>query len=354
MMTLWLKMCIANAYLQPFKTMRQIMKFVFLFAFPVILLWSCNRQDKNTGHNPNELTYKSGDIVTGVLPVTLTLAGDMATGALSGQLKLENTGSKPIDIQEIVIATSEGTRSAPDSGNISFSIQPGRDSILSLRFHPINDGNLYRIAGMRGSMKPAYNVSITYKTEGDANLITSVVNSQADKGEYAAYCYKYKHAITGYSFNTKAGFNGQEKKYLETLQQGGQQPFVYLSEQEIAVSGLNFRLQSYHLKDTLHAELYILNHSEFPMKIIPGAFDITGGKTDVTGAKFIELEKISGSQQNLSMMEKGDRVVIHFKKPMNIKNPGKGNLSLHLQNAFMLSGRKNLFNEDVQLLPVTL
>jgi hypothetical protein len=336
------------------KIMRPIMKLFFLLAFSIILLWSCNRPEKNIDHNPNELIYKSGDIATRVLPVTLTLSGDMATGALSARLKLENHGSKPVDIQEIVIATSEGIRSAPDSGNVSFSIQPGTDSTLSLRFHPINDGNLYRIAGMRGNLKPFYNLSITYKAEGDAGLITSVVGSQADKVEYLAYSRKYKSPIIGYLFNTKAGFNEREKKYLEILQPAGQQPFVYLSEQEIAVSGLNFRLHGYILKDTLHAELYILNHSEFPMKIIPGAFDITDDANAATGTKFMKLEKISGSQQDLSMMEKGDRVVIHFKKPMNIKSPGKGNLSLHLQKVFMLTGRKNLFNEDVQLLPVTL
>lgn len=330
------------------------MKFLFLFAFPIILLWSCNRPEKNTSHNPNELTYRCHEITKGTLPVTLTLSGDKATGTLTARLKLENAGSKPVDIQDVTISTSEGIRSAPDSGNVSFSIQPGTDSTFSLRFHPINDGHLYRIAGMPGNLKPVYNLSITYKTEGDNDLITSVVKSQADKGEYATYCRKYKRPITGYSFDTKVGFNVREKKYLKTLKQGGQQPFVYLSEQEIAVSGLNFRLHGYILKDTLHAELYILNHSEFPMKIIPGAFDITDDANAATGTKFIKLEKISGSQQDLSMMEKGDRAVIHFKKPMKIKSLGKERLSLHLQKVFMLTGRKNLFNEDVQLLPVTL
>jgi hypothetical protein len=331
-----------------------MMKRVFLFAFSIVLLWGCNRPVKSTSHNPNELSYKSDEITKGVLPVTLTFYGDMAKGALTARLKVENAGSKPVDIEDITVSTSEGIRSAPDSGNIIFSIQPGKDSTLSLKFHPINDGNLYRIARIRGSIKPVYNVSITYKTGGDGGLFTSVVKAQADRGEYLAYVRKYKKPITGYSFNTKAGFNEREKQYLETLQHGAQQPFVYLSEQEIAVSGLNFRLHGYILKDTLHAELYILNHSEFPMKIIPGAFDITDNENTATGTKFIKLEKISGSQQDLSMMEKGDRVVIHFKKPMKIKNTGKESLSLHLQKAFILTGRKNLFNEDVQLLPITL
>jgi len=330
------------------------MKFLFLTLFCIVLLYGCNSPDKNISHNPNELTYKSGETANGTLPLTLALSGDMASGTLSARLKLENNGSKPINIQDIIISTSEGIRSAPDNGSVSFSINPGKDSTLLLKFRPINDGNLYRIAGLPGNLKPGYNLSVTYKTEDDRDLVTSAVKSQADKGEYEAYIRKYKNSITGYSFNTKAGFNEREKAYLKTFQQGGQQPFVYLSEQEIAVSGLNFRLQSYHLKDTLHAELFILNHSEFPMKIIPGAFDITDGEPDTARAKFVRLEKISGSQQDLSMMEKGDRVVIHFKKPMKIQSPGKGNLSLHLQRTFMLTGRRNLFNEDVQLLPITL
>lgn len=325
-----------------------------VFVFFIIFLWGCNGPDKSIIHNPNALTYTCEGATNGTLPLTVALSGDMAIATLTARIKLENTGAKQINIQEIVVSTTKGIRSAPDSENMSFSVKPGKDTVLSLKFHPINDGELYRIAGMRGGLQPVYSLSVTYKTEDNNDVVTLPVTAKADPGEYTAYSRKFRKAITGYSFNTKAGFNEREKHYLQTLQLGGQQPFVYLSNQEIAVSGLNFRLQSYQLNDTLHAQLYIINHSEFPVKIVPADFDITDDKAGVPGAKFVRLEKISGSRQDLSMMEKGDRVLIHFKKPMKTQDSGKEHLSLHLQKTFMLTGRKNLFNEDVQLVQVTL
>jgi hypothetical protein len=207
---------------------------------------------------------------------------------------------------------------------------------------------------MPGFIKPAYNMLISYKTSGNDSLKTLTLKSQVQKDAYQNFARKYKKDITGYSFNTNTDFNANQQKYLKTIKQAGQTPFVYLSEQEIAIAGLNFRLKSYSAHDTLHAELFIVNHAEFAVKIVPDAFDITASeKPNQGGGKTIHLERLSGMQHDSAMMEKGDRILIHFKKYLKPGTTGNENMVLHLTKAFMLTGRKNLFNEDVQLLPAT-
>ncbi|MEO6977216.1 MAG: hypothetical protein ABI113_02525, partial [Mucilaginibacter sp.] len=62
-------------------------------------------------------------------------------------------------------------------------------------------------------------------------------------------------------------------------------------------------------------------------------------------------EKVSGTQQNLYMIEKGDRVLVHFKKYRKIEDDGKQTLQLNINRAFILKGNKVLFIDDVGLLP---
>jgi len=322
-----------------------------LLLIIVIALHSCDKQHRNLVHSKHELVYTTNNAAEGPLSAKLYLTGDIMRSDLSAQITLKNSGSDVVGIQEIVFSTTDGVRSLPANGGMPFLLKPGTDSTITLKFHPLGDLNLYRATGLQGSLKPVYQASVTYKIAGNDNVLTLALRSQASKDQYADYIQRYKK-VTGYSFNTKAGFNEKQKKYLETLKQITQPPFVYLSEQEIAVSGLNFRFKGYYLQDTLHVEMSIVNHSEFPMKILPEALDVINDSTADGGIKLVNLQKVSGSTQTPAMMEKGDRVLIHFKKHMKINSPEKAKLTMHLRNAFMLTGRKPLFNDDVQLIPV--
>jgi hypothetical protein len=317
-----------------------------------LILYGC-KQEKKTTVNANELAYTANDTTSGALSAKLTLIANGPSNNVTATIKLSNADANQVDIQDILISTTDGIRSSPETGNSSIALRPGTDTTFSIKFHPLNDLKLFQVTGMPGFIKPAYNVLISYKTTGSDSLKTLTLKSQAQPDDYQNFARKYKKSITGYSFNTKTDFNANQRKYLKTIKLAGQTPFVYLSEQEIAVSGLNFRLKSYNEHDTLHAELFVVNHAEFAVKIIPGAFDIVPSEKTGSGAgKTINLERLSGMQHDSAMMEKGDRILIHFKKYLKQGASGKENLILHLTNAFMLTGKKNLFNEDVQLLPV--
>src|SRR6185437_11800012 len=328
------------------------MKLPLFVIFPVIIIFSgCEKPGTKTKNNPNELIYSAADTTAGALSAATNLSGDIARQQLTAQIKLVNSESIAIDIQEIDIETPEGIRSQPQTGSVSFSLKPGKDTSLSLEFHPLNDLILYQTTGLQGDLKPAYSVLITYKTVANESPASLALKSKAEDGAYKDYTRAHKKILTGYSFNPKTRFHETEQRYLSTLKQSAQPPFVYLTEQEIAICGLNFRLKSYDKDDTLHAELFVVNHSEFPVKVIPDALDIAGGETQPGKGKVVSLEKISGAQQDQTMMEKGDRVLIHLKKYHKTKIAAAERPVFHIRNAFMLSGKKPLFNQDIELLP---
>jgi hypothetical protein len=328
------------------------MKLSFLTILAIIFLYSCSTNAKKTKSNPDELIYRSADTSAEALSAVISLSGNTVTKELSAQIKLSNSGSAALDVQEVVLSTAEGLRSVPLTAFEPFVLNQGKDTVLTLKFNPLNELKLYQVTGLQGNFKPVYITKISYKAPGNDSLKTLQLRSTAAKDEFISYSSKHTKPLTGYSFNTKTGFNEQEKKYLLTLSQFSPAPFVYLSEQEIAITGLNFRLKCFSRQDTIYAELFIVNHADFPVKIMQDAFDINADRKQLTGGeKKITLEKVSGAQQHPAMMEKGDRVVIHFKKYLKTTPAGKENLSISFRNTFMLSGPKPLFEHDIQLVP---
>ena len=328
------------------------MKLLLSLILPATLFYGCTNNNKKPQTNTNELTYQTGNINLGALNIMPDIRGDTKHGELSTQIKLSTTGSANLEIEEIALSTTEGSHSLPTTAFAPFLLRQGNDTTLALKFEPFNNYKLYQVTGMHGGFKPAYNITISYKVTGIDSTSTLSLKSTADSSQYAAYLKKYVKPLTGYSFSTGNGFAQKQKAYLKTLKQLPQPPFLFLSAQEIAVSGLNFRFKNYYQQDTLHAELSIVNHSDFVLKILPDAFDITtANKLSQEGVKTVRVEKVSGTQQNLLMIEKGDRAIIHFKKFVQINQPGKEKLQLHISKVFMVKGDKALFDEDIELLP---
>ncbi|HWZ04215.1 MAG TPA: hypothetical protein VNX40_11440 [Mucilaginibacter sp.] len=329
------------------------MKLSAIVILAIFTLYSCNSPHKKLKSNASELIYNTVDTSADDLSASLNLTGKTKTTELTAQIKLSNSDVAPIDVQEIEIATPGGIRSGSATGFTPFSLAQGKDTIIIVKFNPINDLKLYQATGLTGNFKAGYNVSIGYKIIGNDDLKSIVLKPEIDKTEFTTYIKESKNNATGYSFDTKTGFNDREKKYLETILPAVKSPFVYLSEQEIAVSGLNFRLKIYDERDTVHAEFFIVNHADFPVKVITDSLNIIlNDKADASEKAIVKIEKVSGAQNDINMMEKGDRVLIHYKKHLKIPAIATDTLTLHLRDAFILSGKKNLFNEDLRLLPV--
>jgi hypothetical protein len=297
-----------------------------------------------------DLNYTPTDMQSDQLSVRLNLTANIKTQKLQADLELNNPGKNPITISEIELSTPEGLRSVPATGSIgSVILQPGENKTISLKFQPLNDLKEYQLTGRNGHFKSSYNLLITSQMNQSAPPLLTIMMANLVPADYSAYLNKYKIIATSYSFNTKSDFTQKQKAYFTTLKQIKQPPFVFVSDQEIAVSGVNFRLNSYCEHDTLNAQLFIVNHSGFPVKINKDMLDfLYTDKSFSASSKDIKIVKISGSQQK-DLIDKGDRVLIHFKK--YFKNPGNTAI-LSFNKAFELSDKIPLFKNDIELLKV--
>lgn len=315
------------------------------------ILFSC----KNQTHNQiikGDLNYNPTAMQSDQLSVRLNLTAHHKTQELQADLELNNPGKEPVTISEIEISTLEGLRTIPKTGSIgSIILQPGEQKAVSLKFHPLNDLREYQLTGRNGYFKSNYNLLITSKTNQDIPPLYTIMMASLVPSDYSAYLSKYKTSSTSYSFNTKSDFTKRQKAYLTTLQQIKQPPFVFVSDQEIAVSGVNIRLNSYCEHDTLNVQLFIVNHSGFAVKMNKDKLDfLFSNKLLSAQPKEIKVVKVSGSPQK-DLIDKGDRVLIHFKK--YFKNPDDKAV-LSFNKAFELSDKVPLFKNNIELVKVKL
>ncbi|AMP98818.1 hypothetical protein AY601_1911 [Pedobacter cryoconitis] len=310
------------------------------------------------------VTMESEQIIAG-----LYLTADIQTQELRADIDLSNPGSDVLTISEIEIATAAGLRSLPLTGSTGpIVLKPGENKSLSLKFQPLNDLKTNQLTGRNGYFKSLYNLVINYKTKdnkpatpkdysqdqhsGSAPTVTSMTTALAPD-DYKAYLKKYQVTANSYSFNTSSDFTKKQQAYLSGIKQVKQPPFVYVSAQEIAVSGVNFKLRSYQERDTLNAEIFIVNHSGFPLKINKDNLDIsyTDESPSVHLNEAITVEKISGSKQDLYTLEKGDRVLIRLKKPFKTKAE---KVILSFNKVFEFNNQTPLFNDNIELVKVNL
>ncbi|KIO75834.1 hypothetical protein TH53_18235 [Pedobacter lusitanus] len=323
---------------------------VSLLLILLTTIFSCKNQTE-TKKVKGDLNYTAANQQSVQLEAALNLTANIRNQALQADLELKNPGNDLLTINDIELSTPEGIRSIPETGNMgSIVLKPGENKAISLKFHPLNDLREFQLSGRNGYFKSGYNLLINTKSDQDSSPSMLTIPAKLTEPEYKTYLTKYKIPATSYKFNTKTDFTAKQKLYLSNLKQLKQSPFVFLSDQEIAVSGINIRLSSYCEKDTLNAKLFIVNHADFPVRINPDhlGFGYTGeSSTDLTNVKVI---KISGSQEK-NLIDKGDRVLIHLKK--YFKNPDNKAV-LSFNRVFEFSNGTPLFKDNVELIKLTL
>ncbi|MBS1532690.1 MAG: hypothetical protein JSU01_20475 [Bacteroidetes bacterium] len=280
------------------------------------------------------------------------LSGSIANGELLAEIKLADYGSKPISVREITAITSGGLRCFPTTGNIQpVTLQPRKDTLITVKFKPVNDTKIYQLTGKRGPFKNEYTVSVFFKTQSDARMQSLDLNTRLPDNDYKAYLSKYGKPVIGYAFNTGTTFGQTEGDYLEALKPGGQ-PFAFVAQHELALTGLNIWMTSFCERDSLYAELLVVSQADFAVKIVPDSIDFVDSGHGPSGkSKTVVLEKIAGSKQSPDVIRSGDKVLVRFRK--YLKNP-KREMVLSIKHAFVLNGPKPLFKDDIQLVEVSL
>ncbi len=307
---------------------------------------------QNARESASLLRFSASSQNSESIAAQLELTANAATLQLIAGIKLINIGSKPIEVTGITVNTEGGLQSYPAKGNIKpFTINPGKEVFITNEFQPVNDIKVYQLTGKQGHIKAQYKVSVFYKIQPADRVYTTTFAAQLPADTYNAYMHKYGTLYTGYAFNTASNFDQTERKYLEKLNLKSSL-FAFVAQHEIALTGSNIWLTSYLAKDTLYADLLIVNHDDYTIKIVPDSLNL-GHKGDAINdkTKKIVIEKIIGAQRNKDLIENGGKVIIHFKKYFKGADLP---VTLFFNHAFLIKGATPLFKENIGLNKVQL
>ena len=329
------------------KTGKHIIAMMFLFSF---YLGHTFGQQASTGNN--YLKYIPVTQNSDYLNASLILTADINSLQVVADLKLINTGSKSITVTGVTVYADGGLQSFPTNGNIKpINLKAGQDGLLTVNFKPINDIKVYQLTGKQGRIKAQYKVAVFYKSQGQEQVFSTNLIAQLPADTYRSYIDRHPISYTGYAFNTASTFDQTERKYIEQLKLKDQ-PFVFIAQHELALTGLNIWMTSYLEKDTLYADLLIVNHDDFAIKLHPGALNFGSQDEVLTDkAKTITVEKIISKQKDPERIDKGDKISVHFKR--YFKNTDKP-IFLSFKNAFLLNGTQPLFIDNIGLVKVHL
>ena len=323
-----------------------------LFLLPLLCVFfsHCNPVQQQAETDSDTLTYETEPAQTKSLAVRAQLKGIPNPQKLELALQLSNLAKEELQVKEIIISTPEGLHSAPVNFNQkAFTLPADRDTSLSLIFQPLNDLVLFKNTEMPGILKSRYTLSIVYILKGKKDSEAIDLKAKIPVEKYQQYEEEYRIPVTAYCFNTASQFSRMQQHYLKGLKLPGNIPFVHLSDQELAVSGLNFRLQSYQKRDSLYAKILLVNHSDFPLKIDTTqlGFVFDGSRSS---QNHIILSKVTGSKEEYNMVRKGDRMLINFRRYSKDQNYPR--ITISFKNSFILPTGKSLFYNDLEIVKV--
>ena len=322
------------------------MRIFNLICFALMGFVSCGPVNKNEAVS---IAFMSRPVQSQSLLVIPTLACFPGEQRLELNLTLKNLLSEKIAITEISLNNSIGIKSLAESlGVQSFSITENGDTTMLLTFKPVNDKELFQATGLRGLTDSTYYLSVFYSVEGKEGVRVVNLVSRMLKETFLVYRKLYDAPVQIYQFNTANDFDEKQRKFLQTNVVSETPPFVHITEREVAVSGLNFRIKCFHLKDTLYAEIFAVNHSDMTIRIDTSKMDmiIDGLQGEISNTQLSNV-KITGKRDETDILRKGDRTIIRMRKYVR-ENPER--LWFAFSESFFLATGKPLFNDDLELI----
>jgi hypothetical protein len=328
------------------------MRIEYLILLASAYLASCGLNDREAMsdlQDSGSLVFATTPVQSPSLLVAPTLKGFPANQRLELTLKIESLQPERITIESIVLNNSNGLNSfIGNDTNQKLIIPVGRDTTITETIDHIHDKKLFHTTGLRGLIDSTYNLAVYYSVEGKAGVRIINLVSKMSGQTFLAYRDLYDSPVHAYSLNTTNGFDEKQRQFLMMNGIGTASPFVHVTEQEVAVSGLNFRIKCFHNKDSVFAEIFAVNHSDMTVRIDTSKIDLF---TDEAGNKInekdIAIRKVTGSNTDTHILGEGDRIIIRIRQHVPLR-PEK--LWLSFAETFFLSTGKPLFHDNLELI----
>lgn len=326
--------------------MRTLVFFIFL-----TIIFSCSTSNEKTDEIKELIVFDAKPVKTQSLYAKPILKADLKNQQLLLNLELKKLTARKIFLNEIVLSNPGGLNSNPN--NVQFkklAVTNNNDTTLYLTFNHIPNKKLFHATGLPGTIDSVYRVSVLFSLEGTEGVRTMNLDFTLPFDTFLSAKKKYDDPVQIYNFNTDSGFAERQREHLLNKKIIKSSPFVNISDQEIAVSGLNFRVKCFHQKDMLNAEIFVVNHSDLTIRIDTTKINlIVDSLAKVTAKQEITIQKVTGSIHEKDILRKGDRIIVTLHefirdKPKHVK--------FTVENSFFLADGKRLFTEDLVLMRV--
>jgi hypothetical protein len=324
------------------------LRYLILLAF--IGLASCGPAEmKGVKEANGSILFVTTPVQSPSLLVRPTLRCFAEDQRMELSIALENLDTEKITISEISFNNSNGLNSSVENlSHKKWMLPVGSDTTLVTTLRHINDKNLFHTTGLPGLIDSVYNLSVFYTVDGKEGMRIVNLVSKMPTEMFLSYRKKYDDPVQLYIFNTTNGFDEKQKEFLVRNKITKASPFVHITEQEVAVSGLNFRVKCFQVKDSLFTEIFAVNHSDMTVKIDTSKIDvIVEGLSKRSTDANISIEKVTGSKEDINILGKGDRTIIKMRRKVD-ESPEK--LLLSFASSFFLSNGRPLFSDDLQLI----
>jgi hypothetical protein len=318
------------------------MKNFYLIHVAILLLLACSKKNDSS---PDILNYKTKEIHSKYLKTGIDFKGNVSEHTILANITLTNIYSLPVHIYNIELKTDEGLWATSPQDAERYEILPNKDTVLSFSFTPVNNAELFKTTGLRGKLLQHYTMVINFEVDGEKYQLN--VENTADKEEYYSKVEVKKDTFYVFTIHNDSQFVNSQKDYEKSMSDlKKESDFVYVSENEIAVSGLNLKFHSYIAKDTLYAEIGAINHSKFDVLLDTNNLGITNS---CDSKKILSVRKQVGLEvdDELLKLRTSDRMRVRYKhyctKLMS------NDLKLRLKDLFKTKNNQSLFFGDIKL-----
>ncbi len=320
------------------------MRVICYISVTLFAVWSCDTKNTTTTieRDLKYIAFETAPVQSPSLLVNPSLRCFPGEQSLELTLQLKGLVPEPITVQETIVHNSRGLRSGVVSG-IKLPIE--KDTTVSHRFSPVNDAKLFQTTGLPGLIDSVYHIDVFYTIAGKDGVRVINLVSKMRHDTFVAYRKAYAAPVEIYSFDIGSGFDERQRQFLLTKNIASPTPFVHITEQELALSGLNFKLKCFHRNDTLVAEVFAINHSDMTVRIDPSMITLLGPGIE-SYQDNLTLEKVTGSKNDPDVLRKGDRASITIRLHAHA-SPDE--LKLIVKDAFSGSTGTKLFAEDLKL-----
>lgn len=263
-------------------------------------------------------------------------------------LNLHNLDAATVTIKEITFKNATGLTSSIETSSIQNpAIASGKHTVIAATFDHIHDKKLFYETGLPGLVDSTYAISVLYEIQGKENLRALNLVSTLPGERFLAYQKVHATPIHTYLLSGEKSFVEKQKTFLVTNEVSPNSTFVHVTDQEIAVAGLNFKIKCFYKTDSLYTELFAVNHSELELAIDTASLVIlVDGRLLQRVHGSLTLDKVTGLRQATAVLAKGDRTSIKMRYKVD-RVPKE--VSVAIANSLILRNGTHLFHNDLLL-----